>query len=102
MNSMNLVQITQLMDKFEQQVGDLDVQTTVMDQAMSASSSMSTPEGEIDELMNQVADEHGLEMGEQMAGQRVADGAPVGSTSQANAEQDDLAQRLARLRGATN
>ena len=88
MRSMNLVQMTQLMEKFEQQVGDLDVQTSVMDEAMSATSTLTTPANEVDDLMSQVADEHGLEMGEEMTSQRVATGAPVvGSTTQANAEQ---------------
>ena len=60
MRSMNLVQMTQLMEKFEQQVGDLDVQTSVMDEAMSATSTLTTPANEVDDLMSQVADEHGL------------------------------------------
>ena len=57
--SMNLVQMTQLMDKFESQFEDLDVQISVMDQAMSSTSVQSTPEGEVNSLMQEVADEHG-------------------------------------------
>ena len=56
---MNLVQMTQLMDKFESQFEDLDVQISVMDQAMSSTSVQSTPEGEVNSLMQEVADEHG-------------------------------------------
>ena len=56
---MNLVQMTQLMDKFESQFEDLDVQISVMDQAMSSTSVQSTPESEVNSLMQEVADEHG-------------------------------------------
>merc|ERR1712166_634341 len=52
MASMNLVQMTQLMDKFESQFEDLDVQISVMDQAMSSTSVQSTPEGEVNSLMH--------------------------------------------------
>lgn len=98
MASMNLVQMTQLMDKFESQFEDLDVQIDVMDEAMNSTSVMSTPEGEVRELMEEVADAHNLELGEQMA--PVA-GGPLAAPSVASAEQDDLTDRLARLREAS-
>eukprot|EP00122_Pirum_gemmata_P003330 Pgem_evm1s3009 len=50
------------MDKFEQQFEDLDVQTGVMDSAMSTMNASSTPEDQVDNLINKVADQHGLEM----------------------------------------
>lgn len=98
MASMNLVQMTQLMDKFEKQFEDLDVQVDVMDQAMSSTSVMSTPQGEVEGLMQQVADEHGLEMDLELGDAVVASGAPTESVVQV--QQDDLTQRLARLRGS--
>ena len=54
--------MTSIMDKFEKQFEDLDVQTQYMDSSMSATTTLTTPEGQVDELMRQVADEHGLEL----------------------------------------
>lgn len=52
-------QVSQLMDRFEQQFENLDVQTQVMDATMSNASTLSTPQGDVDNLMQQVADEAG-------------------------------------------
>ncbi|KAI8986379.1 Snf7-domain-containing protein [Pilobolus umbonatus] len=62
METMNLEQISMVMDKFETQFEDLDVQTGYMEGAMSGTTTMNTPQNEVDSLMHQVADEHGLEM----------------------------------------
>eukprot|EP00052_Salpingoeca_macrocollata_P033412 m.8325 g.8325 ORF g.8325 m.8325 type:complete len:196 (-) comp5105_c0_seq1:59-646(-) len=94
MASMNLVQMTQLMEKFEQQFEDLDVQTQVMDGAMSQSTTLTTPEGQVDSLMQQVAEEHGLELNMELGTHQVG----AASLSTANQEQDDLNERLAKLR----
>ena len=50
------------MDKFEGQFEDLDVQTGVMDGAMSGMNALNTPEDQVDALIGKVADEHGLEV----------------------------------------
>ena len=50
------------MERFEQQFENLDVQTQVMDNTMAASSTLSSPQGEVDALMMQTADEAGLEL----------------------------------------
>jgi len=47
------------MDKFEKSFEDLDVQTTVMDDAMKGSTTLNTPEGQVNNLMQEVADEAG-------------------------------------------
>ena len=52
-------QVQTLMDRFETQFENLDVQTQVMEGAMQDSSTLSTPQGEVDSLMQQVADEAG-------------------------------------------
>ena len=54
-----LSQVQTLMDRFETQFENLDVQTQVMEGAMQDSSTLSTPQGEVDSLMQQVADEAG-------------------------------------------
>ena len=51
-----------VMDKFESQFEDLDVQTGYMEGAMAGTTTLSTPQDEVDGLMHQVADEHGLEL----------------------------------------
>merc|ERR1712059_171369 len=78
MKSMNLEKISTLMDKFEKEFEDLDVQTSVMEGAM-----------------NQAADEAGLELNMELPG---AQSATIGQSTQASTEQDELSQRLARLR----
>ena len=54
-----LCQISQLMDRFEQQFENLDVQSQVMEDTMCASSTLTTPQNQVDALMQEVADEAG-------------------------------------------
>ena len=42
------------MDKFEQQFEDLDVQTSVMENAMGTATTTSTPASQVDDLIRQV------------------------------------------------
>lgn len=49
-----------VMDKFESQFEDLDVQVATMDGAMTGSTALNTPQDEVETLMQQVADAHGL------------------------------------------
>lgn len=95
--SMNLEQVSLVMDRFERQFEGLDVQSQVMENAMNASSTLSVPEGEVDTLMQKVADEHGLQLSTEMNASSI----PAGTTSVAAAEQDELTERLARLRQNT-
>lgn len=97
MKSMNLEKVQQLMDKFEKQFEDMDVQSQAMDQSMSNTVTLSIPEDSVNSLMQEVADEHGLEVGVELGGHSVP-GSSIGTTSANNAEQDELSQRLARLR----
>jgi charged multivesicular body protein 1 len=91
--AMNLEKMTQVMEQFEKQVEDLDVQSTYMEGAMSQTATLSTPQEQVDMLISQVADEHGLELSGQLG---VA--APQAGTAQATPSNDDLAERLARLK----
>lgn len=95
MKSMNLEKISQLMDRFEQQFENLDVQTQVMDDTMGAASTLSSPQGEVDALMQQAADEAGLELNMDLPNAQTS---TVGTASAQSQEQDELSQRLARLR----
>ena len=90
------------MDQFEKQFESLDVQSEFVQQAMSNSTAMATPEEEVDALMQQVAEEHGLELQSALptAAMRPA-AVPAGARAPvaAAAEASDLSQRLAELKG---
>lgn len=96
MASMNLEKVSQVMDKFEQQFENLDVQSQVMENTMMNSSTLTTPQGQVDSLMQEVADEAGLELNMDLPN---AQGSTVGvASSAASQEQDELSKRLANLR----
>ena len=59
MKSMNLENISNLMDKFQSQFEDLDVQSSYMENAMSQTTTTAVPQSDVDNLMQQVADEAG-------------------------------------------
>lgn len=59
MKSMNLEKISTLMDKFESQFEDLDVQSSYMENAMSQTTTTTVPQGDVEKLLQQVADEAG-------------------------------------------
>ncbi|KAL1513395.1 hypothetical protein ABEB36_002814 [Hypothenemus hampei] len=95
MKSMNLEKISNVMDKFEQQFEDLGVQTDVLENTMAQTTTTLIPQNDVDSLMQQVADEAGLELNMELPE------GPQGSTvanPQAAQEQDELTQRLAKLR----
>ena len=98
MRSMNLEKISGLMDKFEKEFEDLDVQTSVMEGAMNQTTATNVPQDAVEGLMKQAADEAGLEMNLELPG-AASNTIGTGVTTQvATADQDDLSQRLARLR----
>ncbi|ROT75290.1 charged multivesicular body protein 1b [Penaeus vannamei] len=98
MKSMNLEKISGLMDKFEKQFEDLDVQSSYMDTAMSDTVTTAIPQDAVNGLMSQAADEAGLELNMELpSGSMSTIG--VGAT-QASQDQDELTQRLAKLRNS--
>ena len=68
MKSMNLEKISGLMDKFEKEFEDLDVQTSVMEGAMSQTTATNVPQDAVEGLMKQAADEAGLELNMELPG----------------------------------
>lgn len=83
------------MDRFETQFEDLDVATGYYENATSSATATATPQDDVDRLMNQVADEAGVELSHEMAG----------ATPQQNIQQpaeeereDKLGERLRALR----
>lgn len=92
-----------VMDKFETQFEDMDVQTSYMEGTMGSSVASSTPQDQIDLLMAKVADENGIEINQKMG--ELSSPAREVETSSAQkesnpAEEDQLAQRLRALRPA--
>lgn len=87
-----------VMDKFESQFEDLDVQTEYMEGAMAGTTTMTTPQGEVETLMQQVADEHGLELNQQLG--RLEPSNTLAEPKQKERDEDALlTERLKALRG---
>lgn len=97
MKGMNLEKISGLMDKFEQQFEDLDVQSSVMENTMNSTVTTSVPQNDVESLMQRVADEAGLELNMELP---AGPSSTIGQSTQVSQEQDELTQRLARLRQA--
>lgn len=81
------------MDKFEGQFEDLDVATGYYENATSSATATGTPQEDVDRLMNQVADEAGVELNQEMAA--AAPTTKIGPTEQ---KEDELGERLRKLR----
>merc|ERR1719284_1069902 len=62
LGSMNVEQISKVMDSFEKSFEDMDVRSEYVEGAMNSSTTAAMPEEQVDELMQMVADEHGLKM----------------------------------------
>ncbi|KAF8607531.1 hypothetical protein BDV93DRAFT_603340 [Ceratobasidium sp. AG-I] len=102
--SMNLERISLVMDKFETQFADLDVQTSYMEDTMQSTTAVSTPQDQIDNLMSQMADEANIELEQNMEpnlANKVSDLSTKEGKSVVREEDDQLAERLRALRPAT-
>ena len=77
------------MDKFEEQVGKLDMQDSVVQQSFNSAMGTMTPETEVDALIMEVGDAEGLAVDEMLNQDRVAD----------NTLRDTDTVREQRLRG---
>merc|ERR1719335_1843574 len=62
LGSMNVEAISKVMDQFEKSFEDMDVRSEYVESAMNSSTTAAMPEEQVDELMQMVADEHGLKM----------------------------------------
>lgn len=103
MESMNLEKISMIMDKFETQFEDMDVQTSYMEGTIGATTASATPQDQVDSLMQQVADENGIEVNHKL-GEAGLEGKVEELTKEQEApkekEDDRLAERLRALRPA--
>ncbi|KAE8651298.1 hypothetical protein Csa_002473 [Cucumis sativus] len=91
----NLQKMSETMDQFEKQFVNMEVQAEFMENAMAGSTSLSTPEGEVNSLMQQVADDYGLEVSVGLP-QPAAHAVPARETEKI--DEDDLSRRLAELK----
>ena len=97
LNGMNPDQISRLMEKFEQQFETMDVASEYMQSSMGQSAATSTPEDEVHTLMQQVADEHGLDVRAQLA-QSAGGALPVAPAKVSeDPDMDALSARIAAL-----
>ncbi|CAL1595712.1 unnamed protein product [Knipowitschia caucasica] len=98
LGSMDLQKVSAVMDKFESQVQSLDVHTSVMDDAMSSATTLTTPQNQVDDLIQRIAEEGGLEVMDQLE-QLPAGTSSLGAESARHQEKEDnLSRRLAALR----
>lgn len=89
------------MDKFESQFADLDVQTSYMEDAMSSTTAVSTPQDQIDQLLRQTAEEANIELQQDLADKSLTAVPELSAKETVKEEDDKLAQRLRALRPAT-
>ncbi|KAG5467026.1 hypothetical protein LSCM1_01205 [Leishmania martiniquensis] len=99
--SMDPAKISKLMDTFEQQFETVDVTSAYMEGAIGQTTAATTPEDEVNNLMSQVADEHGLDIREQLNGELQIKNTNLASqhTEEKQADEDDLEAKFAQLRG---
>jgi len=96
MKSMNLEKVQNLMDRFEKDFEDLDVQSATMEGSMNATTTLNAPQYQVDALIMEAADKAGLELGLELPSQPST---AIGSKSTASvADSDELTKRLAALR----
>ncbi|XP_072290745.1 charged multivesicular body protein 1a [Eucyclogobius newberryi] len=96
LNTMDLQKVSAVMDKFETQVQNLDVHTSVMDDAMSSATTLSTPLNQVDDLIQRIAEESGLEVMDQLS--QVPAGSSTLGADSVRSQEDNLSRRLASLR----
>ncbi|KAF8969493.1 Snf7-domain-containing protein [Flammula alnicola] len=102
MESMNLERISMVMDKFETQFTDMDVQTSYMEDAMSSTTAISTPQDQIDQLLRQTAEEANIDCSTTWP-RRTSQLCQTSSQrdGQSQRRRRELADRLRALRPAT-
>lgn len=101
LKSMDPAKISKLMDTFEQQFETMDVTSAYMEGAIGQSTATTTPEDDVNNLMSQVADEHGLNIREHLEDNiKVKTGGPANQVAaDEKTENDDLEAKFAQLRG---
>ncbi|PRT53932.1 Vacuolar protein-sorting-associated protein 46 [Wickerhamiella sorbophila] len=97
LDTMNTEQISLIMDKFEQQFEDLDASAAYYETTTQSASALDTPQEQVDLLLQQVADEAGLELRHDMAEPSVETRQKLAAPEEE--VEDALNERLRALRG---
>ncbi|CAI5759850.1 unnamed protein product [Candida verbasci] len=95
LQTMNLERISLVMDKFETQFEDMDASTNYYESSTNNVNALNTPQDQVDELLNQVADEAGIEMKQGLNATNVELKTPDIVSEE---KEDKLAERLRALR----
>ncbi|KAG8380059.1 hypothetical protein BUALT_Bualt07G0154100 [Buddleja alternifolia] len=95
LDSKNLQKMSETMDQFEKQFVNMEVQAEFMESSMAGSTSLSTPEGDVNSLMQQVADDYGLEVS---VGLLEPGANAVSVKNSEKVDEDDLSRRLTELK----
>ncbi|KAG5200377.1 hypothetical protein JEQ12_004911 [Ovis aries] len=91
LSTMDLQKVSAVMDRFEQQVQNLDVHTSVMEDSMSSATTLTTPQEQVDSLILQIAEENGLEVLDQLS--QLPEGASAVGESSVRSQEDQLSRR---------
>lgn len=103
LSSMDVTQIGYTMEQFIEQSENLDLQTKYMDSAIGESTSSSTPQSQVNNLLQQIADENDLNIGDKLSGFNAPIGQPNALPSSSNkVGDDDLMSRLNALQGGAS
>uniref|UniRef100_A0AC34FEN1 Charged multivesicular body protein 1b n=1 Tax=Panagrolaimus sp. ES5 TaxID=591445 RepID=A0AC34FEN1_9BILA len=97
MKSMNLEKVQNLMDRFERDFENLDVQSATMEGSMNATTTLNAPQHQVDALIQEAADQAGIEVGQEIPS---AASTSIGAKQPAASVEsnDELSKRLAALR----
>lgn len=101
LQGMNPERISKIMDTFEKQFETMDVTSEYMQDAIGQTTASSVPEEEVQMLMERVADEHGLDLKEDMRTGKVIGPMPVVQSNQ-DVDMDELSKRIAGLNSNSN
>uniref|UniRef100_A0A7S0G4U7 Uncharacterized protein n=1 Tax=Rhodosorus marinus TaxID=101924 RepID=A0A7S0G4U7_9RHOD len=98
LQTMDINKITAVMDTFEKQFENLDLNAQYMDSAIGESVASSVPQNEVNTLLQQVGEEHNLEVSEIIGGPKIP-GTKTGQPSKETTpgEIDSLEEKLRNL-----
>lgn len=97
-----MVQISLVMDKFETQFSDLDVQTSYLEDSISTTTAINTPQDQIDLLLQQTAEEANIDLQHSLGDKDLSGKVPDLTLKEPIVQEDDkLTERLRALRPAS-
>lgn len=91
LSTMDPLKIAMTMDKFEKQMEDMDVNVDTMGSACTNTSASMLPESQVNELLQQVADEHAININDQLS-------TGISKPVAANKEDEEMDELTARLK----